>query len=83
MELTVEQLTKAIETIAGTRKYLPISENEGTIVFKRHNYFHLFIGLESRFGTPSAKNMAEKILEHKADYHHEYHPELLELINGL
>lgn len=83
MELTVEQLTRAIETIAGTRKYLPISESEGTIVFKRHNYFHLFIGVESRFGTPSAKNMAEKILERRADFHYKYHPELLELINGL
>lgn len=81
MEITKELLTKAIDTVIGTRAYLPISESEGILVFERKGYVHLFKQLASVSGGRSAY-IAERILDIKQEEQFNYHPELLELING-
>lgn len=78
-----QKLAQVIGGIVGTRTYLPISLNEGLIVLERKGYIHIIHSISSVFGSTNPNVVAEKLLTIVKENGLSYHPELLELINGL
>ena len=76
------KLAAVIEGIVGTRTYLPIDANESILVFERKTYIHIFKGIESVFGSTAPHSIARKLISIMAKDNREYHPELLEKLNG-
>lgn len=76
------KLAAVIEGIVGTRTYLPIDANESILVFERKTYIHIFKGIESIFGSTAPHSIARKLISIMAKDNREYHPELLEKLNG-
>lgn len=76
------KLTQVIESLIGTRTYLPIDANESILVFERKTYIHIFKGIESIFGSTAPHSIARKLISIMAKDNREYHPELLEKLNG-
>lgn len=86
MTLTLEQVAKAVASVDGNRKYIPVDVNEATLIFKRNNYFHLFVTLHSRAGMPSVESMAKRIMQHMTledGTQKEFHPEFIGAANGI
>lgn len=60
----MEKLIKDIEAIAGTRTYIPVTENGSVLVFMNlGGYYHVYYRLNSVFGSQRAKNVAEHLYE--------------------
>lgn len=76
------KLAAVIEGIVGTRTYLPIDANESILVFERKTYIHIFKGIESVYGSTAPHSIARKLISTMAKDNRDYHPELLEKLNG-
>ena len=77
------KLVTVIEGIVGTRTYLPIDVNESIIIFERKTYIHVFQGIGSIYGSTAPHSIANKLIKIMVMENRTYHPELLELINGV
>lgn len=60
----MEKLIKALEEIAGTQKYISVTDTGGTLVFMNpKGYYHIFRNLHSQYGCCQAKDLALKLHE--------------------
>lgn len=76
-----EVITTCIKDIKGTRKYLPIDDNESILVFERRGYFHIVKGVQSIYGSKSASDVVLNLITHMKRDGRVYHEDIIEKVS--